>query len=143
MLGIVLKKMSQSISNVLFVPDLKKNLLSLGQLLKKGYEINFKKGVCRIQDSRKGLLPQANMMTNRMFPLYLQNNIHSCLLAKLKDAAWLWHFRYGHLNFCGLRTLQQKNIVFGILKLEHPEEVCEECVICKQHRDQFPRVKTW
>lgn len=82
------------------------------------------------------------MTANRMFPLYLQNNIHSCLLAKLKDASWLWHFRYGHLNFDGLRTLKQKNMVFGLPKLEHPEEVCEERVIGK-HRDQFPKVKTW
>ncbi|KAL5769621.1 hypothetical protein ACOSP7_013775 [Xanthoceras sorbifolium] len=44
------------ISNVLFVPDLKTNLLSVGQLQEKGYEISIKDGVCRIQDAKLRLI---------------------------------------------------------------------------------------
>ncbi|KAA8532168.1 hypothetical protein F0562_006691 [Nyssa sinensis] len=36
---------THTISNVLFVPDLKTNLLSVGQLQEKGYEISIKDGV--------------------------------------------------------------------------------------------------
>lgn len=60
-----------------------------------------------------------------------------------KDATWLWHFCYGHLNFGGLRTLQQKDMVFGFPKLEYRGEVCEECVIDNQHCDRFPKVIPW
>lgn len=52
---------STHISNVLFVPDLKTNLLSVGQLQEKGYEIIIKNGVCRIQDAKLGLIAQVNM----------------------------------------------------------------------------------
>lgn len=38
----------QSISNVLFVPDLKTNLLSAGQLQEKGHEITTKDGMCHV-----------------------------------------------------------------------------------------------
>ncbi|XP_073152810.1 uncharacterized protein [Henckelia pumila] len=79
---------------------------------------------------------------NRMFPLYLHNTVHSCLYAKLKDEAWLWHFRYGHLNFGGLRTLQQKNMVMGLPQLVPSSQVCEDFVVSKQHRNQFPQGKS-
>ena len=42
------EKSDQIISKVFFVPDLKTNLLSVGQLQEKGYEIFIKDGVCRI-----------------------------------------------------------------------------------------------
>jgi len=38
----------QNISNVLFVPDLRTNLFSIGQLQEKGYEICIKDGLCQI-----------------------------------------------------------------------------------------------
>ncbi|KAL5818434.1 hypothetical protein ACOSQ4_022276 [Xanthoceras sorbifolium] len=83
---------THSISNVFFVPNLKTNLLSVGQLQKKGYEISIKNGVCRIQDEKLGLIAQVEMTTNRMFPLHLQHTAHSCFAAKFENIAWLWHF---------------------------------------------------
>ncbi|KAH7565054.1 hypothetical protein JRO89_XS09G0121600 [Xanthoceras sorbifolium] len=82
----------------------------VGQLQGKGYENFIKDGVCQIQDAKLGLIAQVNMTANRMFSLYLYNTTHSCFSAKLRDMAWLWHFRYGYLNFNGLKTLQQKNM---------------------------------
>ncbi|KAA0054728.1 Retrovirus-related Pol polyprotein from transposon TNT 1-94 [Cucumis melo var. makuwa] len=60
----------------------------------------------KIHDKRLGLIAQVNMTSNWMFPLYLQSLTHSSFSAKVKDEAWLWHLRYGHLNFSGLKTLQ-------------------------------------
>ncbi|GMP38233.1 hypothetical protein CsSME_00009564 [Camellia sinensis var. sinensis] len=105
---------SHSISNVLSVPDLKSNLPSVGQLQEKGYEISIKDGVCRIQDVKLGLIAQVKMTANRMFPLYLHHTILSCFAAKLKDTAWLWHFRYGHLSFAAKGCLFIV-LVFGSL----------------------------
>ena len=47
---------THTIANVFFVPDLKTNLLSVGQLQKKGYEIFIKDKVCQIQDAKLGLI---------------------------------------------------------------------------------------
>lgn len=38
--------------NVLFVPDLKRKLLSVGQLQENGYKISIKGGVCRTSDEK-------------------------------------------------------------------------------------------
>jgi len=133
----------QTISNVLYVPELKTNLLSAGQLQEKGYEISIKGGICRIQDEKLGLIAEVKMTGNRMFPLYLHNTTNSCFSARLKEEAWLWHFRYGHLNFGGLRTLYKKEMVEGLPQISAPLEICEDCVVSKQHRAQFPQRKSW
>ncbi|GKV52942.1 hypothetical protein SLEP1_g59492, partial [Rubroshorea leprosula] len=107
----------QTISNVLYVPDLKSNLLSLGQFQEKGYEILIKDGVCQIRDSKFGLIA--------------------------KDTAWLWHCRFGHLYFGGLKALQQKKMVNGLPHFDSPSEICEIYVVSKQHRDSFPKDRSW
>ena len=82
------------------------------------------------------------MSPNRLFPLKL-NTVHTSLMAKEDDSSWLWHFRYGHLKFNGLRTLHQKQMVTGLPMITSTSKVCEECVVSKQHRDQFPTGKAW
>ncbi|RDX88846.1 hypothetical protein CR513_29505, partial [Mucuna pruriens] len=61
---------------------------------------------------------------------------------RINSDALLRHFHYGHLNFDDLRTLQQKEMVASLPKLSIPLEICEECVIGKQHRESFPKGKT-
>ncbi|XP_058111644.1 uncharacterized protein LOC131254962 [Magnolia sinica] len=55
----------QTISNVLFVLDLRTNVLSVGELQEKGYGISIKNGVCGIEDEKLGLIAQVNMTTKR------------------------------------------------------------------------------
>ena len=69
---------THTISNVLFVPDLKTNLLNMGQLQEKGYEIFIKDEVCLVCDVKIGLIAQVNMIANCMFPLYLHSMTYSC-----------------------------------------------------------------
>ncbi|KAF2287587.1 hypothetical protein GH714_001413 [Hevea brasiliensis] len=93
----------EKISNVLYVPNLKSNLLSAGQLQEKGYIITIQKDACE----------------NRLFPLKIET-VRSCLVAEVKDPSWLWHFRYGHLSFGGLKTPQEKNMVTRLPQIITP-----------------------
>ena len=124
------------ISNVFYVPALKSNLLSVGQLLEKGYVIILRNDACEISDSSKGIIAIVKMSQNRLFPLKIEN-VHSCSLAEVKKPSWLWHFRYGHLNFSGLKILQRKSMVIGHYETVVPSQVCEECVVGKQRRISF------
>ncbi|CAL2238396.1 unnamed protein product [Prunus armeniaca] len=128
------------ISSVFFVPSLKSNLLSLGQLHEKGYEIKITGGACQIHDQKRGLIAKAYMTTNRMFPLHIQSDGPTCYSAKVNDPAWLWHLRYGHLNFRGLKTLHDKEMVTDLPRITCPTEVCE---VGKQPRETFPKGKAW
>lgn len=37
-----------------------------------------------------------------------------CLMTKMDEVAWLWHARYGHLNFRSLHELSAQEMVDGI-----------------------------
>lgn len=66
---------------------------------------------------------------------------HVCLMASITNDPWLWHARYGHLNFYALRKLADENLVKGLPQLEQVNQVCDCCVISKQHRTSFPHVR--
>ncbi|RVW68890.1 Retrovirus-related Pol polyprotein from transposon TNT 1-94 [Vitis vinifera] len=121
--------------------NLKSNLLSVGQLQEKGYIITIQKGACEIYDPSRGAIVVVQMASNKLFPLKI-DSVQSFLMAKVKDLSWLWHLRYGHLNFGGLKTLQQKHMVTGLPQISIPSQVCEECVVGKQHHSQFPQGKS-
>ncbi|GKV42713.1 hypothetical protein SLEP1_g50091 [Rubroshorea leprosula] len=69
---------------------------------------------------------------HRMFLLHLKTPGQTCFSTRLNDVAWPWHFRYGHLNFGGLKTLQQRTMVIGLPEFNSPSDVCEECVGIKR-----------
>ena len=60
---------------------------------------------------------------------------------EVKDENWLWHLRFGHLNFRGLNLLHRKDMVKGLPLIEKPDSLCEGCILGKQHRETFPAGK--
>ena len=128
----------ETISNVLYVPDLKSNLLSAGQLQEKGYVITIQKGVCEIYDPTRGAIVVVQMSSNRLFPLKI-TSVQSCLVAEVKDSSWLWHFRYGHLSFGGMKTLQQKNMVTGLLRLVFLPKFVKNVLLANNIIPNFPK----
>jgi hypothetical protein len=60
-----------------------------------------------------------------------------------EESARVWHRRYGHLHYNGLKTLQKKNMVHGLPQIQEPAKLCEECMLGKQPRDPFPNHNTW
>lgn len=61
-----------TITGVLYVPALKSNLISLGQLQEKGCAIIIQKDCCQILHPQKGLIAQVKMTGNQMFPYTLR-----------------------------------------------------------------------
>ncbi|MCF8701902.1 DDE-type integrase/transposase/recombinase, partial [Corynebacterium sp. MC-10] len=129
----------QFISNVYYVPNMKNNILSLGQLLEKGYDIHMKDHSLSIRDNKNNLITKVPMSKNRMFLLNIQNDVAKCLKACYKNVSWLWHLRFGHLNFGGLELLSKKDMVRGLPFISHPNQLCEGCLLGKQFRKSFPK----
>ena len=90
------------ISNVYYVPDMKNNILSLGQLLEKGYNILTNDYSLSIRDRQGNLIVKVPKMKNRMFILNI--DVAKCLKSCLKDSSWAWHLRLEHLNFGGTQS---------------------------------------
>lgn len=131
------------LQDVMFVPSLSHNLLSIGQLMISGYSILFDDGVCIIKDKKSGqITAKVSMAKNKMFPLEVSMIENYAMIANGDSETQLWHLRYGHLNINGLKLLREKEMVFGLPKLESLV-FCEGCVYGKQSRKPFPVGKAW
>ena len=84
------------INDVLYVPNMKNNLLSLGQLLEKGYSMQMEDSQMTIFDSKRRLILKASLSRNRTFKIGIQIAEFQCLAASICDESWMWHHRFGH-----------------------------------------------
>eukprot|EP00253_Pinus_taeda_P011564 PITA_11564 len=144
----------KTIGDVYYVPGMKYNLLSIGQLVQNGYNVFFVNDVCTIMDRApsKRCIAEVKMTRNRMFPLTIKTDLKNKeVIAAMsqeafqsvpKDENWLWHLRFGHLNFVGLNLLSRKRMVRGLPLIEKRDSLCEDCILGKQHRESFPSGKS-
>lgn len=72
---LVLNGISYAISDVYCVPELKNNLLSVGQLQEKGVAVLFQDGVCSMYHPQKGKMAESVMSADRMFILLADRTI--------------------------------------------------------------------
>ncbi|MCO5602741.1 hypothetical protein L7F22_056879 [Adiantum nelumboides] len=129
--------------DVLYVPGIKKNLLSVSSLAKNGRRVIFEDDRCIVRDRENGYsLITTGTLENGLFVLdHYEKQIQACI-AKTKTRAMqdaeLWHARFGHVGYGSLMTLQRHNMVHDLSLLEMPpRHVCEGCVLGKMHKFTF------
>ncbi|RDX83786.1 hypothetical protein CR513_35262, partial [Mucuna pruriens] len=127
------------IKHVYYVPKLRSNILSLGQLVEKGYEILMKENCLWFQYQNSNLVAKVFMSRNRMFMLSIKTKEVKCLKACIKHEAWCWHMRFGHLNFGALKTLRDEKMVKGMPHINHPNQLCKAFFLSKHARRSFPK----
>ncbi|MCO5587489.1 hypothetical protein L7F22_041438 [Adiantum nelumboides] len=129
--------------DVLYVPGIKKNLLSVSSLAKNGLRVIFEDDRCIIRDRENGYsLITTGTLENGLFVLdRYEKQIQACIAETKTQAmqdAELWHARFGHVGYGSLMTLQRHNMVHDLSLLEMPpRHVCEGCVLGKMHRFAF------
>ncbi|KAI5354607.1 hypothetical protein L3X38_007502 [Prunus dulcis] len=102
------------IQEVMLVPGLEENLLSVGQMMEHG-----------------------------CFSLTMVPATQLVLRASVTHSLQTWHKRLGHLNDQSIKMLANQDMVHGLPSLEKDLAVCEGCKLGKQHRDSFPAESTW
>ncbi|GJX92940.1 retrovirus-related pol polyprotein from transposon TNT 1-94 [Tanacetum coccineum] len=137
----------RTLTDVRHVPDLKKNLISLGVLDSKGFKYTNENGVLR--DSKGALVVMKATKGNSS--LYtLQGETITCSVyvsfteKNNSDLTKLWHMRLGHMSEKGMVILSKRGLLDNhkIASLEF----CEHCVIGKQKRhksEAFDKFKHW
>ncbi|KAI5323581.1 hypothetical protein L3X38_032653 [Prunus dulcis] len=133
------------IREVMYLPGLKENMLSVGQMDEHGYYLVFGSSMCSIfyDSSLENLIMKVAMRKNRCYPLSLSTNDFIALRAGVSHSTWIWHKRMGHLHLKGLNQLKEKQMVHGVPHLEDVSGVCEGCQFGKQHRKWFPKNQAW
>ncbi|CAL8992316.1 unnamed protein product [Prunus brigantina] len=136
---------SKHIQEVMLVPGLEENLLSVGQMMEHGYHFVFGGNMVNVYDdqSLKNLIVRVQMTNNRCFPLTMILVSDLVLKASVTHCLQTWHKRLGHLNERNIKLLENQDMVHGLPHLEQISVVCEGCMLGKQHRDSFPLESTW
>nr|GFA49972.1 hypothetical protein [Tanacetum cinerariifolium] len=104
----------RTLTDVCHVPDLKKNLISLGVLDSKGFKYTSKNGVLRVS---KGALVvmKASKGTSSFYTLQGETIIGSasvsCLEKSNSDLTKLWHMRLGHMSEKGMVILSKQGLL--------------------------------
>ncbi|GJW27234.1 retrovirus-related pol polyprotein from transposon TNT 1-94 [Tanacetum coccineum] len=91
------KKGTKYISRVLYVPELDRSMLSVPQMIKNGYGVNFKNDSrCVIIDSCDSKIASLDMVNDSY---YLKLDVaNASAFSVTEDDSMKWHKRFGHFN---------------------------------------------
>jgi hypothetical protein len=124
------------LSNVLYVPGLEKNLVSISFLEDKGNIIAFVDGKV-LSWPRDSSIENARVIGTREGRLYrlLERNDEALVHDEVNPNE-LWHRRYAHINYQALPFL--KKMVEGIPELQSTHEgICKGCALGKNVKKPF------
>jgi transposase InsO family protein len=130
------------LENVLYVPDLTENLLSVKRLAKTGHSVGFTGEQCEI--SKNNIVIAKGKLSPDMYELRVP---HRSLAVKQNqhtpNCQHSWHRRFGHRHPEDVQKLEIKKMATG-LKIQDCgiREVCECCIKGKMSRCPIPKKAT-
>jgi len=131
---------------VLLVPEIQKNLFSVGACAKKGYLVFFEEQKVVIKKNRQVQTigyKQANDIYRLMFKV-TSNDKNNDKLNEVNLSATLqvWHERLGHININMLKNVVERTAIQGIKFSNTDKFFCEPCQYGKAHRLSFKKGKS-
>ena len=144
------------LQDILYVPDLYRNLLSVSHLVQRGTKVCFLGEACQVYDQRKSLVLEGGLHNNlyiinmqvidyvtanvaQLSPHLMDTNLPlECALTTrltiLSVPIKLWHRRLSHLNFNAIIQMADKGLMTGmtVSNRQVPSSPCEPCLEGKQ-----------
>ncbi|KAJ0169236.1 hypothetical protein K1T71_015266 [Dendrolimus kikuchii] len=122
------------VNDVLYIPELSTNLLSVSQMIKNQCKVEFDNKGCNIYNKNSEKVATAKLINN-MYRLNLCTG--QAYISEHKNSDfYLWHQRMGHLNFSDLKKLESH--VQGVkISLCNNDMICVSCLEGKQTRQPF------
>jgi hypothetical protein len=131
---------TKTIFDVLYVPDIDQNLLSVGQLIEKGMKVVFKNQSYYIFDAAGQKILQAKMRGKSFLFLPFEEE-YTAFPTKLNDME-VWHKRLGHCYQQRMISMKKHDAVRGVPPFTNLLPNCNACQFGKQNRKPFPK-STW
>ena len=132
------KRVQYTLKNVLYVPGLRRNLLSVKKLDIANISVIFENGCVKLLSNEYGLIMSGKM--NSLYELSFFVPKPECLNIENVDNTFeKLHRRYGHIGFSNLKILIKNNLVEGLEKNIKINNVqfCEPCVNGKMSKLSF------
>lgn len=134
---------SRKMTDVYFIPDLKSNIISLGQATEAGCDIRMRGETLTMRDPHGKLLVTAMRSKNRLYKVKMGLKSTSRLYLTAGSESCKWHARLGHVNYETIRSMIRKDLVFGLPTVNIEKEVCGSCLLGKQSRQAFPQATSY
>ena len=125
-----------SFKNVLVVPKLRKNLLSIKKICSTGAVVTFEGDMALIALHGKVVMT-GKLVGNDLYQVILTSNKPASSYTVSIDQ---WHQRLGHISEPELRKLEKEEMVAGLsLPPNTHLSPCETCAHAKQKRTKFSK----
>lgn len=125
---------SGMLADVLYVPDLKENFISIKKLNKNNIQVNFVNEKAEL--IKKNKIIATGSLKDDLFKLYAvtQSSNRKLCIHEL-------HRILGHRNNNGIKQMLNENLVIGVelKQCSYNEKQCEICVISKVTRKSFKK----
>ncbi|XP_057825172.1 uncharacterized protein LOC131037144 [Cryptomeria japonica] len=122
------------VEDMLYVPGMTRNSISISTLEDKGYIMTFEEGKVYIHPKKSKVAKVIGVEHGSLFRLQFEP-AHA-LMSNSKGLRELWHGRMAHLHHGALNVL--KEIVTGLPKIKvDKHEVCKGCALGKYAKTNF------
>ena len=106
----------RTLTNVKHIPELEKNLVSLGYLERSGYSFSSRarSGVLNISNGAMVVMRGRRLDNNfyRMEGSVVTGESNAAVAAQDQQGAYrMWHYRLGHMGDKGLRELSRRGLI--------------------------------
>ena len=93
------------LSDVYFIPDLRSNIISLGQATESGCDVRMRGDHLTLYDRDGNLMVKTKRSTNRLYKVTMEaEGMKFLQLADNSDSA-VWHARLGHVSTDTMKSM--------------------------------------
>ncbi|RVW37805.1 Retrovirus-related Pol polyprotein from transposon TNT 1-94 [Vitis vinifera] len=119
------------LEKVRHIPDLRRNLIYVGQLDDEGHAILFVGGIWKVTKGARVLA-----LGKKTGTLYMTSCLRDTIaVADASTDTSLWHRRLGHMNEKGMKMLLSKGKLPELKSIDF--DMCESCILGKQKNVSF------
>ncbi|KAG7599586.1 Reverse transcriptase RNA-dependent DNA polymerase [Arabidopsis suecica] len=136
-------KEKKILADVFYIPELKSNIISLGQATESGCDVRMKDDYLTVHDKDGKLLVKTKRSKNRLYKVLMKLETAECLQVTEISESRRWHARLGQIGSQMMETMFKKELVTGLPTMKIEKETCPSCLLGKQVRKPFPAATTF
>lgn len=103
----------RTLKEVYYIPMLRSNIISLGQLSECGNEVVMRGEFLWVRDRQGKLIMKVKRSSNRLYKIIIESNRPRCTLSSTIESSRLWHMRLGHVNAKAMSLMTKRDMVHG------------------------------
>ena len=137
-----------TLTNVLHIPEVQQNLISIGKLADRGFEAHFTGSGLKIVRNKRVVavgVREGEKLYRLKCRVVAEKTVHASSVVTGPQPLNVWHERFGHANYHTIKAAIRHGAVSGLQVVEElspvspaPEIFCEACCLGKQARFPIP-----